>query len=102
MQFSAECIILALPFEFNFQITRQKITSWEKWIYGGETPLTPIHSALDRERPCMDRDALPQPVQAAGGASRCILRWTSNPAPSKCDVRSYHAHAQIGHILVNI
>jgi len=62
MQFSAECIILALPFECNFQITWQKITSREKWIYGGETPLTPIHSALDRERPRMDRDELLQPV----------------------------------------
>jgi len=32
MQFLAECIILALPFECNFKITWQKITSWEKWI----------------------------------------------------------------------
>jgi len=38
MRFSAECIILALPFECNFKITWQKITSWEKWIYGGEKP----------------------------------------------------------------
>jgi len=34
MQFSAECIILALPFECNFQITWQKIKSWEKSISG--------------------------------------------------------------------
>ena len=32
MQYSAEFIILAPPFERNFQITWQKITSWEKWI----------------------------------------------------------------------
>jgi len=63
MQFLAECIFLALPFECNFNITWQKITSWEKWISGGESPLTPIHSALDRERPRMDRDVLLQPVQ---------------------------------------
>jgi len=62
MQFSAECIFSALPFERNFQITWQKIISWEKWISVGETLLTPIHSALDRERPRMDRDALLQPV----------------------------------------
>jgi len=71
MQFSAECIILALPFEYKFQITWQKIISWEKWIYGGETPLTPIHSALDRERPCMDRDLLQQPVQKPEVTSQC-------------------------------
>ena len=32
MQYSAGFIILAPPFERNFQITWQKITSWEKWI----------------------------------------------------------------------
>ena len=32
MQYSAEFIILAPPFDSNFQITWQKITSWEKWI----------------------------------------------------------------------
>jgi len=71
MQFSAECIFLALPFKCNVQITWQKITSWEKWISGGETPLTPIHSALDRERPRMDRDVLLQPVQKPEVTSQC-------------------------------
>ena len=32
MQYSDEFIILAPPFERNFQITWQKIISWEKWI----------------------------------------------------------------------
>jgi len=46
----------------------------KNWISGGETPLTPIHSALDRERPRMDRGALLQPVQNPEVASANSLQ----------------------------
>jgi len=69
MQFSAECIILALPFECNFQKKNYILRKVALW---GETPLTPIHSALDRERPRMDTDVLLQPVQKQTGSNQPV------------------------------
>ena len=40
-----------------------KYYTLRKVEFEGETLSTPIHSALARERPRMDRDVLPQPVQ---------------------------------------
>ena len=58
MQYSAEFIILAPPFDRNFQITWQKITSWEKWILRikPRNPVTlHIHSGLAYERPAWSK-----------------------------------------------
>jgi hypothetical protein len=51
MQYSAEFIILAPPFERNFQITWQKSYIARKVDSEGKTPLAPIHSGLACERP---------------------------------------------------
>jgi len=58
----------------------------------GETPLTPIHSALDRERPLMDRDALLQPVQNPEVTSQCqfsSIRCFSIPSTQTSDLRPW-------------
>ena len=70
MQYSAGCIILAPPFECDFQITFWgkfsgciKNDTLRKVEFEGETLSTPIHCALTSEHHGMDRDVLPQPVQ---------------------------------------
>ena len=52
MQYSAEFIILAPPFERNFQITWQKMRKVDS---EDKTPLAPIHSGLAYERPAWSK-----------------------------------------------
>ena len=64
MQYSAEFIILAPPFDSNFQITWQKMTSWEKWIL--------------RIKPCWLPFILDSPTSAPRG-QRLLLQPVQKP-----------------------
>ena len=65
MQYSAEFIILAPPFERNFQITWQKITLWEKWILWVKPHKLPFILDSPASAPRGQRLLL-QPVQKTG------------------------------------
>ena len=69
MQYSAEFIILAPPFERNFQITWQKITSWEKWILRIKPRWLPFILDSPTSAPRGQRLLL-QPVQKTGTNQR--------------------------------
>jgi len=38
IEHSVMCNFFASPFEYNIQITRKEIISWEKWIFSGIAP----------------------------------------------------------------
>ena len=65
MQYSAEFIILAPPFDSNFKITWQKITSWEKWILRIKPRWLPFILDSPTSAPRGQRLLL-QPVQKTG------------------------------------
>ena len=65
MQYSAEFIILAPPFDSNFQITWQKITSWENWILTIKPRWLPFILDSPTSAPRGQRLLL-QPVQKTG------------------------------------
>ena len=69
MQYSAEFIILAPPFDSNFQITWQKITSWEKWILRIKPRWLPFILDSPTSAPRGQRLLL-QPVQKTGNNPR--------------------------------
>ena len=69
MQYSAEFIILAPPFDSNFQITWQKITSWEKWILRIKPRWLPFILDSPTSAPRGQRLLL-QPVQKPGNNPR--------------------------------
>ena len=105
MQYSAEFIILAPPFDSNFQITWQKITSWEKWILRIKPRWLPFILDSPTSAPRGQRLLL-QPVQKPGNNPRVpvllildILWWRRYTGTASGKIRRFES--QMDHLFIH-